>query len=176
MTSGFLRAARVLTMAGDRHVDAVWWETGRIRAVGRAAELARALPPETPRFDLPGAWVTPGLVDGHTHFATWALGRRRVQLAGVHDRAEAVRRVGAAQPVQGWVLGQGWDANGWNEPPERQALDGVQAAPVFLESLDLHAAWLNTAALAAAGIDRRTADPYGGRIVRDPSGEPTGLL
>jgi hypothetical protein len=127
-------------------------------------------------FELPDAWITPGLVDGHTHFASWALNRRRVQLAGARDRAEAVRRVARARPVDGWILGQGWDGNGWQPPPDREALDAVQSGPVFLDSLDLHAAWLNSAALAAAGIDRSTPDPFGGRIVRDAAGEPTGLL
>ncbi|MGH7518185.1 MAG: amidohydrolase [Gemmatimonadales bacterium] len=163
-------------MAGEYDADAIWWEAGRVRAVGRAAELAGLVSPGTPEFELPRAWVTPGLVDGHTHFAAWALGRRRVQLADARNRADAVRRVGAARSVQGWVLGQGWDANGWDEPPDRQALDRVQPGPVFLDSRDLHAAWLNSAALAAAGITRYTPDPFGGRIVRDAAGEPTGLL
>jgi len=79
-------------------------------------------------------------------------------------------------PEGGWILGQGWDANGWSHPPERGVLDAVTTHPVFLESLDVHAAWVNSAALRIAGIDRSTPDPFGGRIVRDPSGEPTGLL
>jgi predicted amidohydrolase YtcJ len=36
--------------------------------------------------------------------------------------------------------------------------------------------WLNSAALAAAAIDRNTPDPAGGRIGRRPDGEPNGLL
>jgi predicted amidohydrolase YtcJ len=154
----------------------VWWQDGVIRAVGSAVELDGQVPAGTPRFELPDAWILPGLVDGHTHFSAWALGRRRVQLNGAAERDEAVRRVAAAAPVQGWVMGQGWDANGWSEPPERHALDAVQPGPVFLDSHDLHAAWLNTAALALAGIDRNTPDPFGGRIVRDAAGEPTGVL
>ena len=134
------------------------------------------LPLELPRYEFPDALVTPGFVDGHTHFALWALGRRRVQLAGALTRAEAVRRVAEAQPEQGWVLGQGWDANRWDEPPHRAALDAVQAGPVYLDSLDVHAAWVNTAALRAAQIGAETPDPPGGRIVRDGSGQPTGLL
>src|SRR6185503_7137972 len=120
--------------------------------------------------------ITPGFVDGHTHFATWALGRRRVQLAGVRSREEALERVRAGRAESGWVLGQGWDANRWEAPPDRWSLDAVRAEPVYLDSLDVHAAWLNSAALHAAGIERRTPDPFGGRIVRDANGEPTGLL
>ena len=174
--SGFLRARRILSLAPGVEGDAIWWRDGRIVAVGRAAALASQLPEGTPQYELPDALVTPGLVDGHTHFGMWALSRRRVQLAGAATLEEAVRRVAAATPVQGWIVGQGWDANGWKLAPDRAALDRVHRDPVYLDSLDVHAAWVNSAALAAAGIDRNTPDPFGGRIVRDAVGEPTGLL
>lgn len=174
--AGFLRARRILALEPGISGDALWWRDGRIQAVGRAAEVARLVPAGTPLFDLPDALVTPGLVDGHTHFALWALGRRRVQLVGSATLEDAVRRVAAVRPVQGWVLGQGWDANGWAQAPDRAALDAVQRGPVYLDSLDVHTAWVNSAALAAAGITRETPDPFGGRIARDASGEPTGLL
>jgi predicted amidohydrolase YtcJ len=160
----------------DPAADGIWWGDGRIRAVGNARTLARAVPPGTPTYDCPDSIVTAGFVDSHTHFAMWALGRRRVQLAGADTLEEAVRRVAAAAPVQGWVVGQGWDANRWGRAPDRAALDAVQRGPVYLDSLDVHAAWVNSAALAAAGIGRSTPDPFGGRIVRDATGEPTGLL
>ena len=175
-TTGFLTARRILTLDPAHSGDAIWWEDGRIRRVGTAAQLARAVPRGTPSYELPDALVTPGFVDGHTHFALWALGRRRVQLAGCASRDDAIRRVAQATPMQGWVIGQGWDANNWEHPPERATLDAVQAGPVYLDSLDVHAAWVNSAALAAAGIARETREPFGGRIVRDGAGEPTGLL
>jgi predicted amidohydrolase YtcJ len=176
-TSGLLRARRLLTMVPGKAADALWWKDGRIVAVGPAAELDRVVPRRIPRFDLPDALVTPGLVDGHTHLASWALNRGRVELAGVRTREDVLARVAKAHLVSGWVLGQGWDANGWGTPPDRWALDRVQpAAPVYLDSLDMHAAWLNSAALAAAGITRDTPDPFGGRIVRDARGDATGLL
>jgi predicted amidohydrolase YtcJ len=175
-SGGFIRGRRILSLTDGVRGDAVWWEDGTIRGVGRASALERQAPASLPRYDLPDALITPGFVDGHTHFALWALGRRRVQLAGALTRAEAVARVAAAHPVQGWVVGQGWDANAWRDAPERRVLDAVQHGPVYLDSLDVHAAWVNSAALAAAGIDRATPDPFGGRIVRDATGEPTGLL
>jgi hypothetical protein len=106
----------------------------------------------------------------------WALNRRRVELAGRLTREEVVARIAAARPIQGWVMGQGWDANGWSSPPHRLELDRVQRGPVYLDSLDVHAAWLNSAALAAAGITRDTPDPFGGRVVRDANGDPSGVL
>ncbi len=156
--------------------DALWWLDGRVRAVGPAVEIERQAPKHLPRHERRTSLVTPGFVDGHTHFAMWALARRQVRLAGTRTRKEAVARVAAGTPSQGWVIGHGWDANGWSEPPDRHVLDGVHARPVYLDSLDVHAAWVNSAALAIARVTRETPDPPGGRIVRDGSGEPTGLL
>jgi len=174
--SGFLRARRVLTLDPRFTGDAIWWRSGRIQGVGRASELLRHVPADVRILEFPDALVTPGFVDGHTHFALWAQNRRRVELADAGSRDEVLRRVASAHRVQGWVVGQGWDANDWSQPPDRAALDALQPGPVYLDSLDVHAAWVNSAALAVAGISRATPDPYGGRIVRDGSGEPTGLL
>jgi predicted amidohydrolase YtcJ len=48
--------------------------------------------------------------------------------------------------------------------------------PVFVNRLDGHMAVANSLALRLAGVTRQTADPPGGVIVRDKSGEPTGFL
>jgi predicted amidohydrolase YtcJ len=78
--------------------------------------------------------------------------------------------------VQGWILGQGWDANGWERAPDRAALDAIQPGPVYLDSLDVHAAWVNSAAMKLAGITKATPDPAGGRIERDADGTPNGVF
>jgi predicted amidohydrolase YtcJ len=176
MTSGLLHARRILTLSPGQDGDALWWEKGRIRRVGSLSDVDREAPRNVPRYDFPDGLVTPGLVDGHTHFGMWSLNRRRVRLADTRSREDALRRIALATPVQGWVLGQGWDANRWESPPDRWSLDAIQPGPVYLDSLDVHAAWVNSAALALAEIDRTTPDPFGGRIVRDAAGEPTGLL
>jgi len=48
--------------------------------------------------------------------------------------------------------------------------------PVYLTRVDGHAGWANTRALQAAGLTAATADPDGGRILRDAAGAPTGIL
>jgi len=47
---------------------------------------------------------------------------------------------------------------------------------VFLYNSDGHGAWVNSVALARRGIDATTADPYDGRIERNPDGSPQGTL
>lgn len=134
------------------------------------------MPTRVPRFDLPDALVTPGFVDGHTHFGFWAQSRSRVQLGGAPSRAEALQRIARGLAESGWIRGHGWDANGWEALPNRWVLDEVTSQPTFLESIDVHTAWVNSDALRVAGITRDSTDPEGGRIVRDATGEPTGVL
>jgi predicted amidohydrolase YtcJ len=76
------------------------------------------------------------------------------------------------------VHGRGWDQNDWEmrEFPSWRDLSETEANPVYLERIDGHALWLNRTALDACSITRDTADPPGGRIVRDPDGNPTGVL
>jgi len=173
--AGLLRARSILSLVPGQEGDSIWWEGGRVRELGRWPDLDRRIPREVPRWELPEALVTPGFVDSHTHFTSWALGQSEVRLTGSPTRADAVSRVTAGCPFQGWIVGQGWDANRWDRAPGRSELDHIPH-PVFLDSLDVHAAWVNSAALQAAGITRDTPDPPGGRVVRDADGAPTGLL
>lgn len=158
--------------------DAVLVRGGVIAAVGGREELA-VLAPDAARLELPGATLTPGLTDSHVHLIEWALARREVDLsdaatpaAAAHAVAEAARGVGA-----GWIRGRGWNANRWGTFPDRALLDeAVPDRPVALQSHDMHALWVNSRALEAAGIDADTPDPPGGRIARDGNGRPTGIL
>jgi predicted amidohydrolase YtcJ len=161
----------------DRAGDAVLLRGGNIVAVGSAAELSAVAPAGTERVRVPGV-LTPGFVDAHVHLQMWALARKRVDLHGAADAGAAVRRVGEALPGHhGWILGGGWNRAAWHDDPHRALLDtALPGVPVLLDSHDVHSAWLSSEALRRAGITAATPDPAGGRIVRDSSGEPTGLL
>src|SRR5262249_32273721 len=52
----------------------------------------------------------------------------------------------------------------------------ISDKPVRLLSQDGQALWVNSKALEAADITKRTPDPKDGEIVRDRRGQPTGLL
>ncbi len=153
-------------------VSSLWIAGDRI--AGGVGVHEAALPsPET--VDLGGRCVLPGFTDSHVHFPTWALSRRDVGLDGSTSLAEALDRIRAAPRSGSWLRGQGWRDADWPDgPPTRQALDEVEPErPAMLISKDYHALWLNSAALSLADGD---LDVEGGLVVRDDSGEPTGVL
>jgi predicted amidohydrolase YtcJ len=151
----------------------------RITAVG--ADLVRAHTAKTTRvIDLHGAFVMPAFVDNHTHFLRGAVMLAQPNLLDSKDRADFAARLGAAarsRPGK-WILGGSWDEQRLGgELPTRQWIDGATAdTPVAIPRTDLHSFLLNSAALRLAGITRNTPDPAGGVIVRDTTGEPTGVL
>jgi predicted amidohydrolase YtcJ len=173
-----LHGGRIYAAAHAAPAEALLVRGGRVAALGSEAEVRAAATPSARRFDLAGATVTPGLTDAHAHLTAWALKRSHVDLnaAGTLDEALALLARAAAHG-HGWLRGYGWDANRWGAFPDRAVLDTtVPGRPVFLESHDLHSAWLNSAALERCGITRDTPDPAAGTIVRDAAGEPTGIL
>jgi hypothetical protein len=126
--------------------------------------------------------LTPGFVDAHAHPLGLGLGLTRVDLVGATTYAQTLERIGAASAADPWIQGRGWDQNRWSDLPAggwplASDLDRLfPERPVFLRRIDGHAAWVNHAALRAAGITRETPDPPGGRIVRGADGSPSGVL
>lgn len=175
---------KVYTMTEDRpRAQAVAIAGDKILAVGADRELKDMVAPHGAAIDLKGRTVVPGFIDSHIHFVEYSLGLRRIDLAGVGSKGEALSRVEERARVaeEGeWLLGSGWDRNLWEDGslPTRADLDAVAPRnPVALVSKDLHTLWVNSAALAWAGITADTADPPGGKIQRDRhTGQPTGIL
>ena len=154
----------------------------RILAVGTAEEIAPLRGQGTQVIDAHGATVMPGFNDAHVHFLSGSLGLGWVQLLDAETQQQVqdkIRNFAAAHPEQPWVLGRGWLYGAFpGGLPTRQQLDAlIPDRPAVMECYDGHTKWLNTRALAAAGITAATPDPVGGQIVRDPAtGEPTGVL
>ncbi len=175
-----LLTARRIHAAGGP-AEAVLIRRGRIADVGDAARLRRGAPGAA-TLELPELVVTPGLTDAHVHLVEWALARRQPELSRTDSPGEAATVVAEHRAAHGpgpggWVLGRGWDPHRWSDAAHRRQLDeAVGHVPVALESHDMHSYWASSAALRAAGIEPGTADPAGGRIERDATGEPTGVL
>jgi len=131
--------------------------------------------------DLDGGALLPGFGDGHVH-PLWG----GVELTGapvrdarsVDEVVAAVAAHAAAHPDLPWVTGGSFRlelAPGGRF--EAAWLDAVVPdRPVYLESNDHHCAWVNSAALRAAGVDAATPDPPAGAVPRGPDGRPVGTL
>jgi predicted amidohydrolase YtcJ len=176
---------RVYTMDADHpRAQAVAVAGKHILAVGEDAELGPLLGKDGQVVDLAGRAVIPGLIDAHVHFGGYSVANHQgqVDVDNVPSKTEAVARV--AEQVRGkppgkWILGGGWNKNIWPDEsfPTAADLDAVAPDyPVALEDKSHHATWVNSRALELAGINTTTADPSGGQILRNPSGQPTGLL
>ena len=174
--------------------EALLARDGRVVCLGSEQECRREARPGATVLGTGGGCALPGLADAHGHVVWHARGLEEVDCRGARSAAECAARVAAHAAAQGpasstpgaggpaaarWIRGRGWDETRWDDPaPPRAALLDA-AAPgwaVALERVDGHALWASTAALAQAGIGPGTPDPPGGRIARDASGRPAGLL
>jgi predicted amidohydrolase YtcJ len=155
---------------------------GSILAVGTSGEIAALAGPATRRIDLRGALVVPGLTDSHGHVRSLGTELANLDLHGIaspEEIARMVRERDATLPAGAWVTGHGWDQNLWPGKtfPDHRPLSGAAPGrPVWLSRVDGHASWANLKAMQVAGVTRRTADPPGGKIIRDARGEPTGVF
>jgi predicted amidohydrolase YtcJ len=160
--------------------DAVAIRGNKILRVGGEREIMRFRRPQTTVIDARGAAVLPGFDDAHVSLIAGGLARDGVQLFGATTLDEIQQRITSwadARPDAPWITGSGWTYDAFADLPMRAQLDTAAGdRPAQLLSADGQALWLNTKALAAARITRRTPDPKHGVIVRDRRGEPTGLL
>jgi hypothetical protein len=154
----------------------------RIVAVGSRAEIDLWRGPETKVIDAGRKLVLPGFNDAHVHFIQGGAQLDQVQLTDAASPEEFAKRIAAQAkktPKGEWILGGRWDETKWPRPelPTKELVDAVTGAiPIFVERYDGHEALANSAAMKLAGVDAKTADVPGGVIVRDASGNPTGIF
>jgi predicted amidohydrolase YtcJ len=180
-----LRGGVVYTADAQRtRVEAVAVDGGRIVAVGTGAQMAPLVGADTEVVELAGGMVLPGFHDSHAHpiaggmdaLACSLIEERSIDAILAKVRACAGANAGAGEE---WLVGAGWDLSLFPAAnPHRSQLDAVVGdRPVVLHGADGHSIWVNSKALARAGIDRGTEDPPHGKIERDPAtGEPSGTL
>jgi predicted amidohydrolase YtcJ len=155
--------------------------TASILATLALAVHATAAPAAGPA-ELPEPAGIPGLTDAHYHLRGVGERELTLNLAGARSLAElqgSLRAWAEAHPDAAWLTGRGWLETHFAPPvfPTREDLDAVVPdRPVFLTRADGHGGVANTMALALAGIDRDTSPPFGGEILRNAEGEPTGML
>ncbi len=163
-------------------VSALALTNSTVTAIGTDEEVLKLHGPHTQVIDLKGSFVMPGFNDAHTHMASAGMQKLTVDLDRVPSLAAMLDRVrayaGTSKPGQ-WITGGGWDHTLWASKtlPTRRDLDAVTGGhPTVLERTDGHIVVANSAALEAAHITAETADPAGGKIDRDATGSPTGIV
>src|SRR5437899_9223858 len=159
-----LKNAAIYTMAAaPERARALAVRDGKIVYLGEDAGTDRLVGPETEVLDLGGRMVLPGFHDTHVHpsggielgeCALFDLTTREAILDSVH-------RYAAAHPGDAWIRGSGWQLPVFPAAnPHKEWLDAVvPGRPVFLRAADGHSAWVNSRALALAGVTRETPDP-----------------
>jgi len=154
----------------------------RIQAVGKTLDIQKLKGPQTQVIDLGGHFLMPGFNDAHLHLDDAGTTKLSVDLTGVKSlddlRAQVAKKIEESKAGD-WILGSGWDETLWpvKVPPTRWDLDEVSGGhPVFLGRIDGHIAVANTRALQLGSITLASRDPQGGKIDRNESGEPTGIL
>jgi hypothetical protein len=165
-------AAEAIAIAGDR-----------ILAVGSNADIDALAAAGTKKIDLGGSTVVPGFIDGHCHIAY--SGRRHLRfidcdLRSIKAIQDAVRERAARTPPGEWVVGFKYDDTKTSERRfiSREDLDAAAPDhPVYIGHRGGHTGYVNTLALAKVGITEQSADPEGGKFVRDPAtGRLTGRV
>ncbi|MHA6694419.1 amidohydrolase [Homoserinimonas sp. A520] len=133
---------------------------------GTITEIGSAVDCTAEEVHLDGRWLVPGLWDNHVHFSQWSMVQQWLDLSGAESAAVVAAQVATASVARpasedGPLIGFGFRDGLWPDVPNRAMLDeAAGSTAVVLVSADLHATWLNSAALERYGH----------------AGHPTGLL
>jgi predicted amidohydrolase YtcJ len=129
-----------------------------------------------------GRVALPGMIDAHAHVIDTGFALLTLDLSQSTSLDDALARIAAyarAHPDRPWITGGGWNQERWHlgRFPTAAELDrAVPDRPVWLDRVDGHAGWANSAALQRAGVTAATPTPDGGMIDRLPDGSPAGVL
>ena len=168
--------------------EAVAIRDGKIIAVGSEYAVGPYIGSETKILDLNGKTMVPGLIEGHGHFMGLGYAKMRLDLSTVNNYDELVDMVAdaviEAEPGE-WILGRGWHQSKWDPEPvplvkgfqTHEKLSKVSPDnPVWLTHASGHAAFGNAKAMEIAGVTAETEFGFGGEIIKDLQGNPTGVF
>ncbi|MEP6782018.1 MAG: amidohydrolase [Acidobacteriota bacterium] len=160
-------------------VQALALRGDRVVAAGDVATVSALAGPSTHKIDLGGRTVVPGFNDAHTHI-TISPPSDLLTLPfdpTIDQIAEALRAQLKTTP-SGKIIRAEFGETAWEAPNFTRAwLDSIAPEhPVWLSAFTGHGVLLNSKALAFAGLDEKTPEPDGGKILRDAQGKLNGRL
>ncbi|MEO1935763.1 MAG: amidohydrolase [Myxococcales bacterium] len=176
----------ILTMdEAQPTAEAVAIQEGRIVSVGRRVDVMKTHGRETELVDLNGGALLPGFHNAHVHPALAAVAEGWEEISGFKNPTAEATWAALAKAVQKhppgeWVFAYGWDpilVKGLGTPTLEQLDEIAPVNPLFVTPQGGHQAFLNSRALAEAGITGDTPDPgHGAYYERDAGGALTGRL
>jgi hypothetical protein len=180
----FLNGTVITVDSKDRVCQGAAVAGNQILAVGTSAEMKALAGPDTQMIDLKGRSLVPGFIDAHCHAGNYGPVKFNIvcsadAVPSIEELKKEIRKRAASTPKGGWIIGRGYDNTKLKENRHPTRWDFDEIAPehkVFILRTCGHLGVVNSLALKEFGIRKGTPDPHGGRIERDPAGEPTGLL
>jgi predicted amidohydrolase YtcJ len=165
-------------------VEALAIKDGKFLAVGSSPEIMDLAGRKTEVIDLELKTVLPGIIDSHTHPSLAAslvteINCRQPAVQNIGDILRMVRGRAEELGPGKWVRGGNFNDSKLSEKrhiTRRELDEAAPDNPVFILSDTGHQCLVNSKALELAGVNQHTQDPPGGKIDRDQSQEPTGLL
>jgi predicted amidohydrolase YtcJ len=185
----FINGKIITVDANNSIAQAVAVKDGKIVAVGKTEDIIKWKGAGTEVINLQGKTLTPGFVDGHSHFMS--LGRSKAAdvsappvgtVRNIKDLVNEILKFKKEKniPDSAWIAAYGYDQDQLEEKrhPTKEDLDAAfPNNPVTVTHVSGHMLVANSLALKLSGIDSTTANPPGGLIVRKKGSlEPTGLL
>ncbi|OAG05598.1 amidohydrolase 3 [Paraphaeosphaeria sporulosa] len=128
--------------------------------------------------DLKQQLFVPGLIDAHTHLLFFGLSRQKLDLtncASLDEVRAAISDYGKRNPDAPRILCRGWQQPSTGRLALATMLDDLDPRPIYVEALDLHSSWVNTAALRELPLENaKELGPH--QVVCGEDGRPSGLF
>lgn len=171
---------------GHPSSDSIVVTEGKITFVGNREQAESYINSSTQVVDLEGGFIAPGFIDNHNHVfeaASEAGGQCELSIdAGIQQQIPLLKACHQHAPKGEWVMGYGFSLEALlseqTDTTPLQVIDSVfPEQPVIIMEQTSHSMWVNSVALRQAGLNKHSADPQGGKLLKDPdSGELTGIL
>lgn len=164
----------------QKWAESIVTEGNRILFVGSNDEAKKITGNQFDLNDLEGKLVLPGFIDSHVHLIIGGLSLTKLNLGKVKSKEDFRNSLKEflANTKSDWVTGGNWNHLQFDTKvlPTKEWIDDLTDKPIYLTRVDIHTALVNSAALKLAGINKNTQAPEGGQIIKDETGEPTGVL
>lgn len=167
---------------GSVKLSTVSIEDGKIKSIH--SQEGTVQNDDSNTLDLKAAYLSPGLIDTHSHLVMYSNFRRQLNCSpeNVSSIEEMIEKFKAQKDDllrDGWLRGYSYNEFELAEErhPNRFDLDKISTEiPIYIQHSSAHMGAVNTKALELMGVSLDAADPKGGHYERDADGRVNGVL